>query len=460
MSVIKFINENKKEYIKISDKIWQYAELSQKEVRSARLQMDALSAKGFNIKKSRDCQNAFIAEYGNGRPVIGLLGEYDALPGLSQEKKPFKKPIKGKESGHGCGHNLLGAGAMFAAVSVKEAMEEEGFSGKIRYYGCPAEEDITGKIIMVKEGLFNDVDICLTWHPDCYNSINLGGTQAMNSFKLIFKGIASHAAGDPFNGRSALDAVELTDIGSNYLREHIIKDASLHYVITKGGIMPNIVPDLAEVWYFVRAPKREAVEEIYERVLNIARGAALMTDTSLEINLITGCYNFLNNDVLNKMLWNIMEKIELEKFTIKDKDFAKEMTGHFNKGQREEALYLSHLDNESYKYLENKYLCDIMVPPYGSGVNYPGSTDLGDVSWVVPTAKFITACFPLGVSPHSWQVTASSGMHIGYSGMVSAAKILAVSCIRLFKDRNIINSAKDEFKQKTKKKKYKSPIGS
>jgi len=460
MSVIKFINDNKKEYIGVSNKIWEYAELSQKEVKSAKLQMDVLSAKGFNIKKSRDFQNAFIAEYSNGKPVIGLLGEYDALPGLSQKKEPVKKPIVGKNSGHGCGHNLLGAGAMFAAVAVKEAIKKDGFSGTIRYYGCPAEENIIGKIIMVKEGLFNDVDICLTWHPDCYNSINLGETQAMNSFKLIFKGIAAHAAGDPFNGRSALDAVELTDIGSNYLREHIIKDASLHYVITKGGVMPNIVPDLAEVWYYVRAPKRGTVVEIYKRVLNIARGAALMTDTRVETKLITGCYNFLNNDVLNKMLWGIMEKTELEKFTKKDKEFAKEMTRHFNKGQKQEALYLSHLDKGSYKYLENKYLCDIMVPPYGSGVNYPGSTDLGDVSWIVPTAKFITACFPLGVSPHSWQVTTSSGIHIGHAGMVLAAKILSMSCIRLFMNRSIIDAAKDEFKKKTIKKKYKSPIES
>jgi len=458
MSVIKFINDNKKVYIKIADRIWEYAELSQEEVKSAKLQMDLLSAKGFQIKKSRDCRNAFIAEYGNGKPVIGLLGEYDALPGLGQEKEPVKKPVEGKSSGHGCGHNLLGTGAMFAAVAVKEAIKKEGFNGTIRYYGCPAEENLVGKILMVREGLFNDVDICLTWHPDCYNSIILGGTQAMNSFKIIFRGITAHAAGDPYNGRSALDAVELTNIGCNYLREHIIKDASLHYVITNGGIMPNIVPDLAEVWYFVRAPKRVTVVEIHERVLNIARGAALMTDTKMETKIITGCYGFLNNDTLNKLLWSIMEKIELEKFSIEDYKFAKEMNRHFNKGQKQEALYLSRLDSESYKYLEDKYLCDIMVPPYGLGINYPGSTDLGDVSRIVPTAKFITACLPLGVSPHSWQVTASSGMHIGHTGMVLAAKILALSCIMLYSDISIINSAKEELMLKTIKEKYKSPI--
>ncbi|MHB9128219.1 MAG: amidohydrolase [Candidatus Humimicrobiaceae bacterium] len=452
VSVIKFIDDNKKEYINLADEIWGYAELALMETKSVKSQIDFMVAKGFKITKVASCPTAFVAKYGFGKPVISLLGEYDALPGLSQAITPEQKPIECKASGHGCGHNLLGVGAMWAAVAVKDAMEKGEARGTICYYGCPAEETLMGKAIMIKEGLFNDVDISLTWHPDTYNSLNLGMIQAMNSFKFRFHGRASHAAGDPYNGRSALDAVELTNVGSNYMREHISKYASVHYVITNGGIVPNIVPDLAEVWYYTRAPKRDMVEEIYERVINIARGAALMTETKMELELVAGCYEFLHNDILNNIIWNTMEEIGPEKFTAEDIEFARKMTNNFPEGQKQKILDSSHLDAESYKYLEDKYLCDIIVPPLGQGIVFGGSTDVGNVSWIVPTAQFITACMPLGASPHSWQVTAASGMSIGHTGMVLAAKTLAAVIMKLYADHSIIDAVKAEFKEKTVKK--------
>lgn len=452
MSVIKFIDDNKKEHIDLANEIWWYAEPPLMETKSVKSQIDFMVAKGFKITKVESCPTAFVAEYGFGKPVIGLLGEFDALPGASQAITPEQKPIEGKSSAHRCGHNLLGVGTILAAVAVKDAMEKGEAKGTIRYYGCPAEETLMGKAIMIKEDLFNDLDICLTWHPDAYNSLNLGMTQAANSYKFRFHGREAHPAGNSDYGKSALDAVELMDVGSNYLREHISKDAGVHYVITNGGNMPNIVPDLAEVWYHIRAPKRDMLGEVSESVINIAKGAALMTGTKMELELETVCYEFLHNNILNNLVWNTMKEIGPEEFTAEDIKFAKKMTNNFPKGQKQEILDSAHLDAESYRYLKDKYLCDIIVPPYGEGIAYGSATDVGNISWIVPTSQFATACIPLGASFHSWQVAAASGMSIGHTGMVLAAKTLAVVTMKLYTDHKIIDAAKAEFKKTVKRK--------
>jgi len=283
MDVGRWIEQEKAKIVSISDQVWQFAETAMKERKSAAVLSDALEREGFHIQRGvAGMPTAFVAQYGQGHPVIGILGEYDALPGLDQEVNPFQKSMNKGEPGHGCGHNLLGAAAYGAVLAVKEAIDTQQLRGTIRYYGCPAEETGVGKAFMVRDGLFDDVDISLTWHPGGANYVKLASSQAVNSVKFKFTGRTAHAAGDPWNGRSALDAVELMNIGANYLREHIITDARIHYVITQGGLAPNIVPEFAEVWYFVRAPQRHQVDEIYERLVNIAHGAAQMTETAMQ----------------------------------------------------------------------------------------------------------------------------------------------------------------------------------
>jgi aminobenzoyl-glutamate utilization protein B len=287
-NAIDWINTNEEHLIKIANQVWENAETSLQEYKSSKLIANELEKEGFAVKRGvADMPTAFVATYGSGKPVIGILGEYDALPGLSQRPVPKKETLKEAAPGHGCGHNLLGTGAAGAAMAAKDVMDRSRVPGTIRYFGCPAEETLVGKVFMVKAGLFNDVDAALTWHPWCANTVWLDSTLAMNSVKFKFHGVAAHAAASPEAGRSALDAVELMNVGINYLREHIVQDARIHYIITHGGEAPNIVPDFAEVWCYIRAPKWSDVEAVYNRICNIAKGAALMTGTKEDIEFIT-----------------------------------------------------------------------------------------------------------------------------------------------------------------------------
>ncbi len=430
------------------------------EFKSSSLLKKTLNKAGFSVSSDvADMPTAFYADYGKGKPVIGILGEYDALPGLSQKAKPIKEVLTEGAPGHGCGHNLLGVGSLGAVLAVKDAIDLGSISGTIRYYGCPAEETFNAKGYMIREGLFDDVDIAMTWHPGNFNMLNLMSSLAINSVVFKFHGRTAHAAGDPQNGRSALDAVELMNIGANFMREHMISDARLHYVITHGGDAPNIVPAEAEVHYFVRAPERHQVEELYARLINIAKGATLMTETTMEIDFLSGMYNTMYTKVVDDVISNSMKKVGAPRFNRDDIAFAVELKKTIPKNSLEGYYRLIPPDMiEFAKAILSQPLNKLIIPPMGKGKVMPGSTDVADVSWKLPLGEFGTACEILGSPGHSWQNTATSGMSIGHKGMLTAAKILAVSALEFMQKPNLVENALKEHNLAHKDKPYKSVL--
>lgn len=455
--LIEWIEVHASKLIDLSDEIWEYAEPGLHENQSAQALIDVLRKSGFEIEEAvAGMPSAFVASYGKGKPVVGIMGEYDALPGLSQKKHFKKEPHQPGAAGHACGHNLLGVAAVGGVLAIREFMEQEGLGGTIKFFGCPAEETLVGKVFMVRDGFFDDVDVALTWHPASANTLWAGSSLAMNSAKFTFHGRSSHAAGDPENGRSALDAVELMNIGANYLREHIVQDARIHYVITNGGGEPNIVPPIAEVWYYVRAPQRKQVEEVYQRLVKIAEGATLMTETTFEIEFLTGCYNTLHNYTLGDVLMESMHMAGAPRFDREDITMARKLTDSYPEGHLDNTL--ETLEKRMGIDLRGKYLFDEVVEPRDFDAVMHGSTDVGDVSWVTPTAQFTTACNPIGTPGHSWQYTAASGMGMGHKGMLTAAKVLALSGWELLTKPQLVDKAKTEFKEQTKNRPYKSPL--
>ena len=362
--------------------------------------------------------------------------------------------------GHGCGHNILGTASLGAVLSLKEAFDAGDAKGTIRYYGCPAEESFNAKGYMVHPGgLFDDVDISLTWHPSDFNIVMSITMLAMNSVIFKFHGRTAHAAGDPYNGRSALDGVELMNIGANYLREHVIPDARLHYVITNGGDAPNVVPAEAEVYYFVRAPERHQVEEVYQRLIKVAKGAALMTETEMEIDFLSGTYNPIHNNVVSEVIVENMKKIGPPRFNKEETNFAEEISKTYLKASIDE--YKKLIPPEFLKVamqVLTSPLCPIVLPDIGKGKILPGSTDVADVSWVTPLDEFSTACNSMAAPGHSWQIVASSGMEIGHKGMLTAAKVLTLSALDFMNNRELVEKARKEFEETTKNKPYKSPF--
>lgn len=457
---IKWIEENREKFIEISDKIWNYAETGLEEYKSSELLINTLIEEGFDVQKGvADMPTSFIASYGDKTPIIAILGEYDALPGLSQKAVPKRDPIEEGTPGHGCGHNLLGTGSLAAVIAVKKAIENEYVEGTIRYYGCPAEETFNSKGYMVNAGLFEDVDISLTWHPAFLNMLNAMSALAMNSVIFKFYGKTAHAAGDPQNGRSALDAVELMNIGVNYMREHMISDARIHYVITNGGKAPNVVPDEAEVWYFIRSPKRSQVNSLYERVVNIAKGATLMTDTELEIDFLSGTYNTEYNEVVQEVINSKLNEVGAPKFNSKDKKFAREIQKSIPSDSMEGYMKLIPPDLlDLAKAVLSQPLNKIVIPPLGKGQSLPGSTDVADVSWVTPLAEFMTACEVIGSPGHSWQNVATSGMAIGHKGMLTAAKVLTLTALEFMQNNELVEKAWQQFKEDHKDERYSSPF--
>lgn len=455
--ILAFLDQKTSELWKIADEIWAAAEPGFREYKSSKIQADYLESNGFSVARGApDIPTAFIAEWGHGKPIIGFLGEYDALAGVSQEVSTERKPVVPGAPGHGCGHNLLGTAAMGAALALKQALESSGSAGTVRYYGCPAEELLAGKVYMARAGVFDDLDVAITWHPGSTTTVRLGSGNAMNSAKFRFHGKTAHAAGDPHNGRSALDAVELMNIGANYLREHVIPDARIHYVITDGGGQPNVVPAEAEVWYFVRAPRRSQVEEIYDRLLDVAKGAALMTGTTYDVDFLTGCYEVLLNEALAEVMWRNLQKVGAPKFDDKDHEFARKLAESFDKGAVEN--FLRNPDMAEFKELRGQALNAILTPPRGKGRYGGGSTDVGDVSWIVPTVQVSAATVPIGCPGHSWQNAASSGSPIGKKGMMVAAKAMALCGLDLVEHPEEIEKAKAEFLEKTKGSPYKCPF--
>ena len=457
---IKWVRANRDLLIDVSDQIWQFAELGLEEFKSSNLLIKTLNEAGFSVSSNvADMPTAFYADYGKGKPVIGILGEYDALPGLSQKATPFKEVLTEGAPGHGCGHNLLGVGSLGAVLAVKDAIDLGSVNGTVRYYGCPAEETFNAKGYMIREGLFDDVDIAMTWHPGNFNMLNLMSSLAINSVVFKFHGRTAHAAADPQNGRSALDAVELMNVGANFMREHMISEARLHYVITHGGDAPNVVPAEAEVHYFVRAPERHQVEELFARLINIAKGATLMTDTTMEIDFLSGMYNTMYTKVVSDIISNSMKKVGTPRFNKDDIAFANELKKSIPKNSLEGYYRLIPPDMlEFAKVILSQPLNKIIVPPMGKGKVMPGSTDVADVSWKLPLGEFGTACEIMGSPGHSWQNTATSGMSIGHKGMLTAAKILALSTLEFMQNPNLVENARKEHNIAHKDKPYKSPL--
>ncbi len=399
-----YIDDHKKDFAHLSDQIWTFSETRFEEVRSANVLCDTLKKEAFEIESGiGGMPTAFIASYGSGSPVIGILAEYDALSGLSQKAGHGDKcPVEEGGNGHGCGHNLLGVGSLAAAVAVKNHLEMNKGSGTIRLYGCPAEEGGSGKVYMVRAGAFDDVDIALSWHPFAQNAVWSVSSLANYQVYFRFHGKSAHAAASPHLGRSALDAVELMNVGVNYMREHVVPEARIHYAVTNtGGTAPNVVQAEAEVLYLMRAPELNQVQDIYERVCDIARGAALMTQTRCEIVFDKACSNVVLNDTLNRVLYENLKKVGPATITTEDEAYANKITKTLSPSDlaTEENMVKMYAPQQGYKVvkaLRGKVLSDQIIPYEGTAGVLPGSTDVGDVSWVVPTAQIITSCYALG----------------------------------------------------------------
>ena len=420
------MNNKSEDYGVIAQNIWEFAEMGYLEEKSSSLLQKTLRDEGFTIKKGvAGIPTAFVAEYGSGAPVIAILGEYDALPGLSQKAVPEKSSAD-KEAGHGCGHHLFGTASAAAAIAVKDWMKESNTKGTIRFYGCPAEEGGSGKVYMVRDGLFDDVNVALHWHPGAENEANAGAALANKSAKFRFYGISAHAAGAPEKGRSALDGVEAMNMMVNMMREHIPEEARIHYVITQGGKAPNVVPDFAEVYYYARHDKRDVVLEIFDRIAKAAEGAALGTGTTMDYELIGGTHELLPNLTLQKLMYNNLLKVGGISYTQDEIVFADKIakTMGYNKADLETAE---------------------TIQPYNTVGESSGSTDVGDVSFTVPTAGMGSATWVPGTPAHSWQAVAAGGTSIGKKGMMVAAKTLTLTAIDLLASEELVAKAKAEF---------------
>lgn len=425
----------------LSDTVWRYAEQALQEERSAALLRQVLAA-GFEIEENLGgMPTAFAACWGSGKPVIGFLGEYDALAGLSQKPAPRREALVAGGCGHGCGHNLLGVGALGAALSLRQRLQELGLPGTVKFYGCPAEETMTGKIRMAAAGCFDGLDAALTWHPWQVNCVVDQPFLAMNTAKFSFHGISSHASASPELGRSALDAVELMNVGVNYLREHVPTDVRIHYSITSGGGEPNLVHAYAQSYYYIRAPRRETVDEVFRRIVAIARGAAQMTETKAEIELLSGCWHILPNKPLNELLYRCMTELPCPLWNQEEEEFARESLAEFPPEKLEEI-------RRGYGgYLAPGQLLDTRVKPLREEKEmFWGSTDVSDVSWITPVSMIGTCCAPMAAMCHSWQMTASAGMSIGHKGMLYAAKVLALAGERLMTDPGLLARAGEELR--------------
>jgi len=452
-----WIENNEKLLIAISDKVWEFAELGLIEFKSSALLADELEKHGFRVERGiAGMPTAFVASWGEGKPVIGIMGEYDALPGLSQKKVPRKEPLESGKPGHGCGHNIHGTSGMAAAIATRKAMEKHKVKGTIRFFGCPAEENFDGKVFMVRDGCFNDVDAVISHHPDTMNCASLESCLAVNSVKFHFYGKASHAGGSPEHGRSALDAVELMNIGVNYLREHIIQDARIHYVIEKGGDQPNIVPPYARSWYYVRAPERDQVESIYDWILDIAKGAAMMTKTEVKVELTEGSYNLIPNRTIAELIVKNMREVGLPKYSDEDLKFAEEIVKTIPNEMK--IAQLKKSKRPGWERLVDKLIDDEVPDPWAEGETSHGSTDVADVSWQAPTVEFGTATGVLGTPGHSWQDVAQNGVGLGHKSLIFAAKVMAATAIDLLTKEDVLHKARKEHRQRIGNKKYRSPI--
>ncbi|NRB51011.1 MAG: amidohydrolase [Saprospiraceae bacterium] len=427
-TIIQSLDQKKEQLAEVAHQIWEWAELGYQEHQSSSLLQQMLKDASFEVKAGvAGMPTAFVATYGSGKPVVGILAEFDALPGVSQDAVPNRQVLEGKTAGHACGHHLFGAGSSGAAIAVKEWLKSSGHEGTIRLFGCPAEEGGAGKVYLVREGLFEDVDVVLHWHPGSMNSASARSSLANKSAKFRFYGNASHAAASPWNGRSALDGVEAMNYMVNLLREHSLPESRIHYVITRGGEAPNVVPEFAEVYYYVRHPDMAEVRKLFERVVKAAEGAATGTGTRMEYEVIHGIFNLLPNRVLGEVMHSKLEQVGGVSYTPEETDFAKKIMASYRLSALSPGLA--------------KEIAPFEVIEKGSG----GSTDVGDISWVVPTAGMSAATWVPGTSAHSWQAVAAGGMSIGHKGMLVAAKTIALSAIEIIQNPELATKAQEEL---------------
>jgi aminobenzoyl-glutamate utilization protein B len=420
------IDARRADYVAVASQIWSFAEVGYQEEKSSTLLQQELRRAGFTVQSGvAGMPTAFVASYGSGKPVVGIIAEFDALPGLSQAAVPERRAIAGLGAGHACGHHLFGTASVAAGIAVKEWMARSGQRGTVRVYGTPAEEGGGGKIYMVRAGLFDDVDAALDWHPGSENDAGPGTSLANISGKFRFRGVSAHAAGAPWAGRSALDAVEAMNHMVNLMREHVPDGTRIHYVITSGGSAPNVVPDFAEVYYYARHRDARVVRETWERFEKAAQGAALGTGTTVEVEVVNGVYALLPNETLARMIDANLRRVGGVRYDAEERAFAEKIAATLT-GDRPDVSRAERVEA-------------FAVSDAG------GSTDVGDVSWVVPNSGFSTATWVPGTPAHSWQAVAAGGMTIGHRGMLNAAKTMAMSVYDLFVDPKLITAARAEF---------------
>lgn len=461
--IIDYLSKNKNFFEQTSQFIFNHPETRFEEYKSSKFLAKQCELQGFEVELGvGEIETAFVATYGSGEPTIGFLGEFDALPGLSQ--KPNETYYIAEQSngiGHGCGHNLLGTGAFAAACATKQYLQDNNLKGTVKFFGCPGEEGGSGKTFMVREEVFAGVDAALTWHPSSVNAIMNASSLANYQIYFSFKGVASHAANSPHLGRSALDAVELMNVGANYLREHIIKEARIHYAITNtGGFSPNVVQANAEVLYLIRAPKIDQVDDIYKRICKIAQGAALMTETEVSIKFDKACSNYIANRSLEKILYKNLLSVGAGIVSDEENSFAKAIWNTLTQGERDSLVdgvagfgYMG--DGSEFK---GKYLATTISPYDKTDMILSGSTDVSDVSWVVPTAQLTAATSTLGTTLHSWQMTAQGVSTFAHKGMFRAASAMALTALDLFTNNQLLTQVKAEFNDFSAKNPYFCPI--
>lgn len=446
------IDNTAAEILEASDEIWGCAETAFLETKSMKVLCDVLRKEGFEVEEgTAGVATAFKGTFGSGRPVIGFLGEYDALSGLNQEAGiAEKKAFNSGAPGHGCGHNMLGTASLSAAIGVKKYLEETGKSGTVIYFGCPGEEGGSGKAFMAKGGAFEGLDAAITWHPGDITRADTGSSLANYQVAYKFYGTSAHAGGAPHLGRSALDALELMNMGVQFLREHVIPEARIHYAITNtGGYSPNVVQPYAEVLYLIRAPKNRQVEEIYQRVNKIAEGAAHMTETRVEIDFVKGCSNLISNKVIAKKLWENLVELGAPEYTEEEMALAKAIHESVGDSCYESLEKVAKdLDKEEKKRVlehkgENMY--QFVAPFVEKGVMSFGSTDVGDVSWNCPTAQAYVATWAAGTPGHSWQIVAQGKSGLAHKGLLYAAKAMAGAAIDMYEDPTVIEAAKEDM---------------
>lgn len=447
----KWMEGRGEEFSRLSREIWNYAETGMEEICSSAALSKVLEENGFHMEKElAGIQTAFLGSFGEGKPVIGFLGEFDALEGMSQTAGVFREErIEGQKNGHGCGHNLLGCGALAAALAVKEYMEEHRLPGTVRYYGCPGEEEGCGKVLMAKAGCFEGLDAALTWHPMDFHGVEGRGSLADLCMSFHFTGKSAHASSCPHMGRSALDALELLNIACNFMREHIIPEARIHYAITDaGGFAPNVIPARASAAYEVRAPKRRQAKALKERLIRAAQGAAMMTDTKVEVTDGNSYSDFIPNDNLNRTAWEVLQTVTMPVYTKEERELAARLRRTFqdSRGAEETERENKGCARECTEKEREEAFNEKPVLYRGIGGYLPVSTDVGDVSYLVPTLQVYTVGCAAGTPGHSWQMVSQTGCSIGEKGMFLAAAVLSLTALRLFENPEILAEAWEEHR--------------